>query len=102
MIFCVFWLPFGALIFAPVKRNWWSLLVVAIVINVGVWINRYLLIVPARLENHTPFSSPSELILVVGLFSGFMLMFLLSFKIFPMISMWEIQDGISKEDSALN
>lgn len=102
MMFCVFWLPFGALIFAPVKRNWWSLLLVAAVINVGVWINRYLLIVPARLENHTPFSSLSELILVVGLFSGFMLMFLLSFKIFPMISMWEIQDGISEEDSALS
>ena len=41
MMFCVFWLPFGALIFAPVKRNWWSLLLVAAVINVGVWINRY-------------------------------------------------------------
>ncbi len=100
MLFCVFGLPIGMLIFAPVKRNWWSLLLVAAVINVGVWINRYLLVVPARLENHTPFSSPSELILVVGLFAGFLLLFLLFFKVFPMISTWEMRDAAGEEGPA--
>jgi len=100
MIICVFGLPIAAMIFASVKRNWWSLLLVAAVINVGVWINRYLLVVPARLENHTPFSSPSELILVAGLVAGFLMMFLLFFKVFPMISTWEMRDAAGEEGPA--
>jgi molybdopterin-containing oxidoreductase family membrane subunit len=100
MLVCVFGIPLGALIFAPVKRHWWSILLVGAAINVGVWINRYLLVVPARLENHTPFSSPYELILVAGLFAGFLLVFLLLFKVFPMISTWEMRDAAGEEGPA--
>ena len=100
MVVCVFGIPLGALIFAPVKRHWWSILLVGAAINVGVWINRYLLVVPARLENHTPFSSPYELILVAGLFAGFLLVFLLLFKVFPMISTWEMRDAAGEEGPA--
>ena len=100
MVVCVFGIPLGALIFAPVKRHWWSILLVGAAINVGVWINRYLLVVPARLENHTPFSSTYELILVAGLFAGFLLVFLLLFKVFPMISTWEMRDAAGEEGPA--
>ncbi len=100
MVVCVFGIPLGALIFAPVKRHWWSILLVGAAINVGVWINRYLLVVPARLENHTPFSSTYELILVAGLFAGFFLVFLLLFKVFPMISTWEMRDAAGEEGPA--
>jgi len=100
MIFCVFVFPLGTLIFAPVKRNWWSLLFVAAVINVGVWLNRYLLVVPALIENHVPFSSMMEWTLVAGLFAGFLMVFLLLFKVFPMISAWEMRDSIGEEGPA--
>jgi molybdopterin-containing oxidoreductase family membrane subunit len=100
MVFCVFGFPIATLIFAPVKRNWWSLLFVAAVINVGVWLNRYLLVVPALIEEHVPFSSAPELILVAGLMSGFLLMFLLLFKVFPMISTWEMRDAAGEEGPA--
>jgi len=100
MVICVFGIPLGAMIFAPVKRHWWSILLVGAAINVGVWINRYLLVVPARLENHTPFSSTYELILVTGLFAGFLLVFLLLFKVFPMISTWEMRDAAGEEGPA--
>jgi molybdopterin-containing oxidoreductase family membrane subunit len=100
MVFCIFGFPIATLIFAPVKRNWWSLLFVAAVINVGVWLNRYLLVVPALIEEHVPFSSAPELILVAGLMSGFLLMFLLLFKVFPMISTWEMRDAAGEEGPA--
>ena len=100
MVFCVFGFPIATLIFASVKRNWWSLLFVAAVINVGVWLNRYLLVVPALIEDHAPFSSLPELILVAGLMSGFLLMFLLLFKVFPMISTWEMRDAAGEEGPA--
>jgi molybdopterin-containing oxidoreductase family membrane subunit len=100
MVFCVFGFPIGTLIFAPVKRNWWSLLTVAAVINVGVWLNRYLLVVPALIEEHAPFSTIVELSLVVGLMAGFLLLFLLLFKAFPMISTWEMRDAAGEEGPA--
>jgi molybdopterin-containing oxidoreductase family membrane subunit len=100
MIFCVFGFPLGALIFSPVKRHWWSLLFVAAVINVGVWINRYILIVPALIEDHVPFSSAMEFILAVGLLAGFLTIFLLLFRVFPMISTWEMRDSAGEEGPA--
>lgn len=100
MVFCVFGFPIGTLIFAPVKRNWWSLLTVAAVINVGVWLNRYLLVVPALIEDHAPFSSFAELGLSAGLIAGFLVIFLLLFKAFPMISTWEMRDAAGEEGPA--
>lgn len=100
MIFCVFAFPIGTLIFAPVKRHWWSLLIVAAVINVGVWINRYLLVVPAIVENHVPFSSAIEMLLAAGLLAGFLLSYLLLFTVFPMISRWELRDAAGEEGPA--
>ena len=76
------------------------MLFVAVVINIGVWLNRYLLVVPAIIEDHSPFSSLSELILVAGLFAGFLMMFLLLFKVFPMISSWEMRDSAGEEGPA--
>ncbi len=100
MMFCVFGLPIGAMIFAYVKRNWWSLLLVCAVIIVGVWLNRYLLVMPASISDHIPFSSASELLLVGGLFAGFLLTFLLLIRVFPMISAWEMRDAAGEEGPA--
>ena len=100
MMFFVFGLPIGSMIFAYVKRNWWSLLVVCAVIIVGVWLNRYLLVVPASIPDHTPFSSASELLLVGGLFAGFLLAFLTLLKAVPMISTWEMRDALGEEGPA--
>ena len=100
MVFCVFAFPIGTLIFSPVKRHWWSLLTVAAVIIVGVWLNRYLLVIPALIEDHVPFSSAIELVLASGLFAGFLFMFLLLYKAFPMISAWEMRDAAGEEGPA--
>ena len=100
MMFCVFAVPIGTMIFAATKRNWWSLLLVCAIIVFGVWLNRYLLVVPASLADHTPFSSASELLLVSGMFTGFMLVFLLLIRVFPMISAWELRDAAGEEGPA--
>ena len=88
------------MIFAYTKRNWWSLLLVCAIIVAGVWLNRYLLVVPASISDHTPFSSTSELLLVGGVFAGFLLVYLLLIKAFPMISEWELRDAAGEEGPA--
>jgi len=100
MVFCVFGFPIATMIFAPLKRHWWSLLTVAAVINIGVWLNRYLLVVPALIEDHTPFSTLAELILATGILAGFLMIFLFLFKVFPMISTWEMRDAAGEEGPA--
>ena len=84
------------MIFAPVKRTWWAMVLIGTIINVGIWINRYLIVVPALEENAVPFSSLFELILFLGLISGFMLVLLWLMNIFPMISSWEMRDAECK------
>ncbi len=100
MMFFVFAFPIGSMIFANVKRNWWSLLTVCAVIIVGVWLNRYLLVVPASISDHTPFSSAAELLLVGGLFAGFLLAYLTLLRAVPMISSWEMRDAAGEEGPA--
>ena len=100
MMFFVFAFPIGSMIFAHVKRNWWSLLTVCAVIVVGVWLNRYLLVVPASISDHTPFSSAAELLLVGGMFAGFLLAYLVLLRAFPMISSWEMRDAAGEEGPA--
>ena len=36
----------------------------------------------------------------IGLFAGFLMMFLLLFKVFPMISAWEMRDAAGEEGPA--
>jgi molybdopterin-containing oxidoreductase family membrane subunit len=100
MMTFVFALPVGSMVFAYVKRNWWSLLMVCAVIIVGVWLNRYLLVVPASIPDHAPFSSASEVLLVGGLIAGFLLAYFLLIRVFPMISAWEMRDAAGEEGPA--
>ena len=100
MMFCIFGIPIGTMIFAAVKRHWWSLIPVCALIIFGVWLNRYLMVVPATIADHTPFSSASEMLLVGGLFAGFLLVFLLLLKLFPMVSAWEMRDSVGEEGPA--
>jgi hypothetical protein len=100
MMISVFAFPVGSMVFAYTKRHWWSLLVVCLVIIDGVWLNRYLLVVPASIPDHTPFSSASELLLVGGLFAGFLLSYFALVRAFPMISSWEMRDAAGEEGPA--
>ena len=100
MMFCIVGLPIASMIIASVKRNLWSMLLVCAVIVFGVWLNRYLLVVPASIADHRPFSSVSEILLVAGLFAGFLLAFLTLLRVFPMISEWEMRDALGEEGPA--
>ena len=100
MMACVFGIPVGSMVFAYVKRHWWSMLIVCTIIVFGVWLNRYLLVVPALLPDHRPFASLWELLIVSGLFSGFLLAFFTLLRMIPMMSTWELRDAAGEEGPA--
>ncbi len=90
-------IPLPILIF---KRTIPGLLVSSISIVIGMWLERFLIIIPSFCQPRLPYLRgaymPSwvEWSMTAGLFAGFSLAFVLFSKFFPVISVWEME----KED----
>lgn len=90
-IVCIIAIPTATTIFAEVKRSLPAMLLIAAIMNLGVWINRYLMVLPALSKDHHLFASPVEIALVLAPISGFLLVLLILFNVFPMLSSWELR-----------
>jgi Ni/Fe-hydrogenase subunit HybB-like protein len=111
----IFWLwalfglfvPIGLLLF-PSRRSLGSIMTASILINIGMWIKRYLIIVPtletpfipAQAGGITPHYFPSliEITITVGAFAGFTMLYMLFSRLFPILSIWETAEDL--EESA--
>ena len=81
--------------------NW--ILVASLLINVGLWLKRYLIVIPTE---HNPFLpiqrvptewaqyTPTwvEWSITAAAFAGFILMYALFSKVFPIVSLWETRE----------
>ncbi len=85
-----FFLPFAAFIFARVKRSLLLMVIVCLAINLGIWLNKYLMVVPAYAPDHAPFSNWLDVTLAVGLLAGFLATLLWLASRFPMYADWEL------------
>jgi molybdopterin-containing oxidoreductase family membrane subunit len=106
------WASFGLflpalLLLLPGQRNLITRLVVAsILINVGMWVKRYLIIVPTLMTPYIPAEAagvqPSylptwvEWTVTAGGLAAFLLLFTLFAKVFPIISIWETTEGVAE------
>ena len=86
-----FFLPFASLLFAPVKRSIAAMCVLALGINVGVWINKYLSIVPVFSPDDRMFDAFIDVAIAVGLLAGFLLALAALARRVPVYSNWEMQ-----------
>jgi len=92
MISCAFFIPFGTLIFAKSKTSLAVMITIALIINAGIWLNKYLLLMPVLSERHWPFTSLVEFAWIVGLVAGFLFVLLLILRTFPMLSQLEMDE----------
>jgi molybdopterin-containing oxidoreductase family membrane subunit len=73
--------------------------ITSILINVGMWIERYNIVVPTLTRPRLPFPAAAylptwvEWSLLIGSLAMFALLYLLFSKIFPIISIWEVREG---------
>ncbi|MEW5830125.1 MAG: NrfD/PsrC family molybdoenzyme membrane anchor subunit [Chloroflexota bacterium] len=80
------------------RSNPWIVGTVGLLINVGMWIERYI-IVPISLSiNRTPFTwdlyKPGiEIPLGIGTLALFILLYMLASKFIPLVPAWEVQEG---------
>jgi len=94
MIVLCFVVPFPILVF---KRTIPGLLTSSIAVIIGMWLERFLIIIPSFTQPRLPYARgaymPSwvEWSMMAGLCAGFTLAFVLFSKFFPVISIWELE-----------
>ncbi len=95
--FC-FVVPFTILA-NPRTRTVRGTLVASLSVNVGMWLERFTIVVPSlsnpRTPVHTFVYAPSwvEWSLMAGCFAAFILLYMGFTKLFPIVSIWELQAG---------
>lgn len=91
-------LPVTALCFKKIRRSVKAMLVITVLVNVAMFIERYLIIVPSLSHKNMPFIwgtySPSwvEFSITAGAFAGFALMYTLFAKFFPMVAVTDVRE----------
>jgi molybdopterin-containing oxidoreductase family membrane subunit len=98
MVITCFVVPFGLMAFRA-TRNVAGATVASVAVVIGMWLERFNIVVPTSLHPRVDlpglFYLPSwvELSIMAGTFSGFVLVYMAATKFFPIISIWEIQEG---------
>jgi molybdopterin-containing oxidoreductase family membrane subunit len=101
MVACCFVIPF-ALMSRRATRTVAGTTVASVAVVIGMWLERFNIVVPTSLHPRVAMSGlhylPSwvELSIMAGTFSGFILVYMVATKFFPIISIWEIKEGREK------
>lgn len=99
MIFFGSVLPF-TLAFRSLRRNLKMMMVVSILLNVGMWLERWMIVSPTLALSFEPWSwnammpTITSWLIVAGSFGWFGLLFLVFVKIFPSVSMYEVKEMV--------
>jgi molybdopterin-containing oxidoreductase family membrane subunit len=105
MIACNFLIPFPLLAIKKLRTIKGTVIAASAVV-VGMWIERFLIIVPTLAHKFLPYSwgtyRPTwvEITIMIGSFAGMALLYMIFVKTVPIISVWELKVGF-RETSAL-
>ncbi len=98
MLFSNSLLPISTLCFKRLRRSIGVMLVVSVLINIAMFIERYLIIVPSLSRKNMPFMwgtyFPSwvEISVAVAAFAGFALLYTLFAKLFPIMAVTDVRE----------
>lgn len=103
MVGFAFAVPLATLVF-PAFRHWpFGLMIVGVFINLGMYLERFLVIVPSLGRPRLPYAwggyvpSLIEATIIIGTFAFFALLYLLAIKFVPLISIWEEKEGMAHD-----
>jgi Ni/Fe-hydrogenase subunit HybB-like protein len=83
----------------PWTRTFGGIITASVMINIGMWLKRYVIVVPTlatpfmpAVAGANPHYTPTwvEWAITAAAFSGFALLYLLFAKLFPIVSVWEV------------
>ena len=96
MVFCNFLLPFPILAIKKL-RTITGTVIASIGVVIGMWLERFLIIVPSLSNKYLPYSFGSyrptwvEITITAGTFAGMAVLYMLFAKTVPIISIWELK-----------
>ena len=96
MVACNFVIPFPILAIRQL-RTITGTLIASLFVIVGMWLERFLIVVPSLSFKHLPYAwgdyRPSwvEITILAGTFAAMILLYLLFSKLVPIISIWELK-----------
>jgi len=95
-----YFIPVGMWLFKGVRRNPMLMIIACVSVNIGMWLERFLIIVPGLAQKqtfnfawYTYAPSPVEVIILIGTFCLVSMLMLLFAKVFPLIPIYDIKEG---------
>ena len=98
MVVCNFAIPFVILSLRQL-RTIPGTVVASLAVVVGMWLERFLIIIPSLAHKQLPYSwgsyspRPTEIIIMIATFAAMALLYMLFAKFVPIISIWEMKVG---------
>lgn len=101
----------GLLVLAALSVSYWfkeravaTTVIAGVLVLIGMWLERWNIIVPTlthpRLVQYSSyFPSLTEFMITIGSMALFMLMFVVFFRFFPSVSIWEVMEGRALEQA---
>ncbi len=99
MVFGNFVLPVTTLWSRRVRTSKLAIFIVSVFVNIGMWLERYLIVAVTLGQNELPFDwgryvpHAPEILITIGAFSLVGFLYLIFVKLFPIIPLWEIELG---------
>jgi molybdopterin-containing oxidoreductase family membrane subunit len=98
MLICNIVAPWAVLWNKKWRETPWLLAIVGILINVGMYLERYLIIPVGVTINRMPFTwrqyEPRiEIPMTIGTFALFLLLYMIASRLIPLVPVWEVQEG---------
>ena len=95
-----YFIPVSMWLFRRIRRNPMLMLWSCVFVNIGMWLERFLIIVPGLAQKqtlnfnwYTYAPSPVEVIIIIGTFCMVSMLLLLFAKVFPLIPIYDIKEG---------
>ena len=95
-----YFIPVSMWLFKGVRRNPMLMVMTCVFVNIGMWLERFLIIVPGLAQKqtfnfawYTYAPSPVEIVVIIGTFALAAMMLLLFAKVFPLIPLYDIKEG---------
>ncbi len=98
LIFFNIVLPWATLWSKKIRQTPWLLAIIGLLINVGMYWERYLIIPVTLTINRMPFTwklyAPAiEIYMTIGTFATFTLFYMIASRLIPLVPVWEVQEG---------
>ena len=98
MLICNIAVPWSILWNRKWRETPWLLAIVGFLINIGMYLERYIIIPVGVTINRMPFTWRQyypriEIPMTIGTFALFLLLYMLASRLIPLIPVWEVQEG---------